>query len=359
MCAASFQAGISWQSENHLKSTNLDTLALNSLLGVVKIRSIALAPIVVMFAVCGCGKNQPQSLDLSAYYTLVFDQPAPADSSGIAGQRIFDGVPFRVNGRAELYGKQITKNRAKYPDITGVKVGRSFEELHLLHATQWPDVEGVTIARVRINYADGTKKELDIGYGVHVRDWQRLQTEEREAVTDPDTKVVWRGPGVPKFRSSQRLFKSVMKNPLPTKRVDTVDFLSAGRFASYGLYAATVADSDSSRPVTPPAPLDRPEWDFNGRLHVRVLDRQGYPIEKACIDSSLSFPDSGWATCGSPLYSSADGTGIVKYPKERTARIKLIIEKEGWQDVSQWVDLKENENSDKGIEVTFRLLPSP
>ena len=302
-------------------------------------------------------------LDLSKHYSKCFDNPKSADSnfSGFAGRRMFDGVPFLVNGRASLYGEEVSrdsgKSRADFPDFIGIKVGRAFDELHLLHTTQWSDVEGMTIARVRLNYFDGTRHELNIGYGVHVRDWQRLQSEEREAVTDSNTKVIWRGTGIAKFKASQRVFKSMLVNPFPSKRVDTIDFVSIGQIATYDVYAATVVNSDPGRPVTPPVPLDRPERNFDGRLSVRVLDPQDRPIEGAWVDSALSVPSTGWATATTPLYSSAQGTGVVKYPTDQTDCIIFNVSKDGWHKVSKQVNLRSDGTLEQETEITFHLTP--
>lgn len=344
--------------------------------------SLPLLTLLSLIALSSCSKNLPppldnptrrdspriskrpaQTLDLSTHYTEQYDAPNPekASPSGITGKRKFDGVPFLVNGSAILFGNQLAedagKSRNDYPDIIGVKVGRTFDELHLLHTTKWPDVEGMTIARVRMNYADGTMKELNLGYGVHVRDWQRLQSEEREALTSPQAKTVWRGPGMEKFKSSQRMFKSMLKNPNKAKKVDTIDFLSAGQIASYCLHAATVTDADSDRTVSPTAPLDRPEWKFDGKITVRLLDLNGNPIQNALVDTSLSVPDTSWATSGAPFYSSAEGTGIVKHPKDRTNIIILKVTKKGWKSVSKQINLKEGDAALKNGEITFRMSP--
>ncbi len=309
-----------------------------------------------MFAVSSCKKDEPQTLDLSAHYTEKFEGKPAVDD--IIGQKVFDGLPFKVKGRVYLYGRQTAesagKSREEYPDAIGVKVGRSFEELHLLHTTRWPDVEGMTIARVRLHYADGTTRDLEIGYGVHVRDWQRLQTEEQELVSHPHTKVVWRGSGVEHFKSSQRMFKSLLMNPFPEKRVETIDFLSANQMATYTLYAATVANSDSKRPVTSPVPQDRPEWKFDGELNVRVVDPDGNRIKEALIDTSLAVPGTGWATSGPPIHTTGRGMAVVKYPKSRTELIILGVSKDGWQSASKRVNLKTDVDLDKGVEITLR-----
>lgn len=302
-------------------------------------------------------------LHLSAHYRAKFVTPQRTDSgfSGIAGHRTFDGVPFAVDGRATLFGKEVAldsgTSRKDAPDILGIKVGRTFDELHLLHSAQWSDVEGMAIARVRLNYSDGTRYESDLGYGVHVRDWQRLQSEEHEAVTDPETKIIWRGPGIANFRSSQRMFKSKLMNPFPAKLIETIDFVSTGQIASYDLYAATVVNSDSERAVTQPLPLDRPERNFDGRLTVRVLDPWDRPIEGAWVYPNLSVPISGWATVATPLYTSAGGTGVVKFPTDDTWCIVFDVRKEGWHPVSQQTNLVKEGAAEQGIEVTFHLSP--
>ena len=314
-------------------------------------------------AATGGAGSKPLMLDLSAHFVENF--LGPENTKGrfrdIAGPRTFDGVPFEMDGRATLYGKEVElargTRRADAPDILGIKVGRSFDELHLLHAAHWSDVEGMAIARLQLNYSDGTRRVMDIGYGVHVRDWQRLHSEEHESVTDPTTKVIWRGAGVENFRSSQRVFKSVLMNPVPTKRVDTIDFVSTGQIASYDIYAATVVDSDSERPVTPPVPLDRPERIFNGRINVRVLDPLDRPLKGVRIYPDLSVPGSNWATVGTPLYTSAEGTGIVKFPTDKTWCIIFHASKKGWHAVSEQMTLGEPAEPSSGLVVTIHLSP--
>ena len=192
----------------------------------------------------------------------------------VAGRQVFDGVPFQVDGRGPVFGKKLGPRKQgkklAYPDLTGIQVGRQFEELHLLHASQWADVEGQEIARIRLNYADGTKYESSILFGGQVRDSQRLPSEEKELLTDPNTKIVWRAPGVARIKSTLRLFKTMLANPHPEKVVAAIDVVSTKNLAAYDLIAATVANHASSRPVTPPRAADEPERHFEGTLTVHV-----------------------------------------------------------------------------------------
>jgi hypothetical protein len=120
------------------------------------------------------------------------------------------------------------------------------------------------------------------------------------------------------------------------------------------LYAATVANSDSKRPVTSPVSQDRPEWKFDGELNVRVVDADGNRIKEALIVSSLAVPGTGWATVGPPVHTTARGMAVVKYPKSRTELIILGVSKDGWKSASKRVNLKTDGDLDKGVEITLR-----
>jgi hypothetical protein len=279
----------------------------------------------------------------------------------VSGRQIFDGLPFQIDGRACLYGRILAAQRERpasaYPDIIGVKVGRAFDELHLLHATQFTDREGETVAKVRLNYADGTRHEFPIAYGGQVRDWQRLQSEAKEIYTDPDTKVIWRGPGVVRFKSTTRMSKTRLVNPFPEKVVLTIDFLSTGKVASYDVAAATVANRDPGRPVTPPVPLDRPERPFDGSLTVRVVDETSQPIQGVLVSPNISVAGSPSATVTTPLYTAADGTGTVRYPEHESACIYFTVEMEGWRRLPDdpWLWFLRPGVATNGIVVTIRM----
>lgn len=205
------------------------------------------------------------------------------------GRQLIDGLPFMIQGVGCVYGKKEAAwqrfQESSCPDFLGIRIGRRFDELHLVHAAKWADVEGQTIALIRLNYDDETQYEFPIRYGGHVRDWQRLRSEEKELLTDPKTKIIWRGPEIENYRSTQRMFKSVLVNPHPEKAVSTMDVLSTKYLSSYELVAATVADRDPSRPVTPPSAADEPERHFDGKVTVRVMDEATrQPIAGALVE---------------------------------------------------------------------------
>ena len=250
----------------------------------------------------------------------------------ITGRQTFDGLPFEIDGQAILFGQSYLNNRgADYPEsLNGIRVGRKFDELHLIHYGAWLDADGTPLARLRLNYADGSKYEFAILYGAQVRDWFQQPTEEREQVSDPDTKICWRSTGTNSPTGCLRLFKSMIRNPYPQKVVKTLDVISTRSLGSYVLVAATVAAYDPARPVTPPIPWIPPQT-YDGAVVVHVLDQAtGQPIEDATAITELGFDDiQNWAA---PFHTSSNGTGIMRYPATKTKWLFISVHKQGYED---------------------------
>jgi len=324
--------------------------------------AVVLLLLAAGLAASGCHKHPPrivkvkkapypaadaaQVIDLARFYKDRLGN----DAAGIAHRQILDGLPFHVDGRIVVFGQSQVNwdNRGKpklaegsnggYPDKLGIPVARKFEELHLIHATYWPDVEGETIALIRLNYTDGTKAELPILYGGHVRDCQRIRTEESETMSDPGTKIIWRGPGVASFKSTQRAFKSLLANPNPEKEVKTMDVISTRHRAAYQLLAATVASADFRRENTRPVPADEPERHFKETLTIQILDAStGQPVKGALVNPYMDV--DGPYMVAAPFYTSATGEGVIRYPKEQTKHISLSVELKGYNDGhASWAD---------------------
>jgi hypothetical protein len=304
---------------------------------------IAAAVLATLFVAGAQPNNQtaptgaPEMLDLSRFYRQWFITPSMTNKefAALVGQQMYDGLPFHIEGRGYVYGRKQARSKGRpanaFPDFVGIGVGRTFDELHLLHGSRWADVEGETIAFIRLNYADGSKHEFPIRYGVHVRDWLRLRSEEKELLTDPNTKVIFRGqPGACDYKSTMRMFKTTLANPNPGKIVATLDVVSTQRLASYDLVAVTVAQRDSDRPTTPPCPLNEPDRHFDGAVMIRVLDQAtGRPIQGALIDPGMNVDDTG--VIAAPLYTTTNGTTVIRYPLGRADHIYVSVEKAGFE----------------------------
>lgn len=275
--------------------------------------------------------TKPLALDLTPFGQFKkYTWPA---MQSYAGRQVIDGLPFEVRCQIYLYGETpASRGQAWLETVKGIRVGRTFDELHLIHHSVWPGVEGETVAYIELNYADGTKSILPIRYGRHILDWSYLPSYDQEAPTDPNTKVCWRHAPL-QYKAPLRLFKSMLRNPVPAKVVETMDVVSARHLASYGLVAATVADRDAARPVTPPPPDKEPKRKFDGRLVIRVVDdEKGTPIAEAVIEPGMVVQDQG--VVGQPLLTSSAGAGTIRYPIKQTSEISVRAKKEGYQ--PQW-----------------------
>jgi hypothetical protein len=115
-----------------------------------------------------------------------------------------------------------------------------------------------------------------------------------------------------------------------------MDVVSARHLASYAILAATVANRDPARPVTPPVPATEPERSFDGRLEIRVVDdEKGTPIAEALIEPGMVVQDE--SVVGEPVLTSSTGSGTLRYPVKQTSEIWVGAKKEGYQPEShEW-----------------------
>ena len=294
----------------------------------------------------------PYVLDLKPFYSKVFVGPDGTNSSyaGYFGRKIIDGLPFDVDGEICLYGKSpADRGDVRRNEVTGIKIGRKFDELHLIHAVQWREYYGCPVALLRLHYADGTSHDFTLRYNYQVIDWVRLLSEEQEIIADPDTKIIWRGPGV--YKGTGRLFESVLRNPDPDKLVDSLDLISTRSRASYTLVAATVAKNDPRREVTAPMPLE-PSLHFDGVLKVRVMDKEtGAAIAGADVSPGMDVDDEG--VVADPILTSTDGVALVKYPASRTSNVGVSVSKPGFSGRSgNW------QSGSIPAEITYQLMES-
>jgi 5-hydroxyisourate hydrolase-like protein (transthyretin family) len=269
------------------------------------------------------GDSLPCVLSLKPPYTAGVD----GTHKGYLGRKTVDGLPFDVSGESVLDGKcNAVRGNNSPKEMTGVKVGRKFDELHLLHSVQWSEYHGCPVALIRLHYTDGSSHDFQIRYGVQVRDWNRLLSEEQEIISDPDTKIIWRGEGI--YQGTSRLFKSVLRNPSPDKPVDSLDVISTSSRASYVLNAATVAKSDPQRAVTPALPLE-PSRNFDGVLKVTVVDdKTGAPMAGADVYPSMSIDGDG--VVADPILTDSNGVVTVKYPVSQTSYAGVEVSKDGY-----------------------------
>lgn len=291
------------------------------------------------------GDSLPCVVDLTPFYTKKYK---PTDRQDFVGRQTLDGLPFDLGGEFTLWGRENDRrNNVGKTEVTGIPVNRKFDELHLLHSMQWREYLGCPVAIIRLHYADGSTNDFSLRAGYQVNDWNRLLTEENEAIADPATKIVWRGAGI--YKGTARLFKSVLKNPFPEKKVVSMDVISTRTRASYTLVAATVAKSDPQREVTPGLSLG-PNFNYDGTLKVTVVDKEtGAPLVGVDVYPFASIDDEG--VVADPILTSTNGTVLVKYPVGRTSYLGVEVSKDGYLGQrSYWRD-----DNSVPAEITYRL----
>src|SRR5437867_5727935 len=198
-------------------------------------------------------------VDLSASYSRKSDtfEAGTAWSAVPWGRQTFDGIPFQLGGIMEGTGMGAAQDGWVFAGhYSGIRVGRKAEWIHLLHGTGYDEKDGTAIARVTLNYENGEKRNLNIQYGVHVRNWWVMKSEKVAAVTDPNSRVAWTGtsgqtdPG----GVTLRLFQTSLQNPLPDQLIQSMDFSSLFRRATPVIVAMTVGGVGNAKPVAAASP---------------------------------------------------------------------------------------------------------
>lgn len=167
-------------------------------------------------------------LDLTRAYTHSFGLLARGEFAELPrGRQTLGGTEFDLRGFVHL------DHRAGRSDAVGpfhsmavVEVGLRCRTLHFLQATtDDPWVEGSTVARWLVHYADGSAREWPVIYGEHIRDlWWSPQKEPLEA---RQASVAWRGRaaiGDLSGRDGVLLYKATWTNPQPEMEITRLEF---------------------------------------------------------------------------------------------------------------------------------------
>jgi hypothetical protein len=149
------------------------------------------------------------------------------------GEQTLELVKFKIaDGFLQLGSKWLKESR---PDrVDGIKVGKAFAKLHLLHATLFGNsgagdiADDTEIAKYEIYYEGGDIAAVPVVYGKDVRDWFRSDDPKTKEVTRG--KVAWTGDNeVAKGEGTQiRLYLGTWENPHPTKKVTRIDYVKVG-----------------------------------------------------------------------------------------------------------------------------------
>jgi hypothetical protein len=148
-----------------------------------------------------------------------------------AGLHILEGVGFDSRGVIQLC--RSAPDWSQFPSQVEIPLDRHFQRLHVLHGTVSVEREGAVIGGYQLRYADGETRELEIRYGLDVRDWQSARDPRPVAAGHP---VAW----TTAMGATVRLFTKVYHNPRPDVRIQRIDFVSLNTGSAPFLVAMTV-----------------------------------------------------------------------------------------------------------------------
>jgi hypothetical protein len=146
------------------------------------------------------------------------------------GEQKLGGVKFEIGKRLiQLQGPASpqAEGQKRFPaKVEGIKVGRKFAKLSILHAAGRGQgvKEGAVIGNYVVHYRDKSQATIPIAYGKDVRDWWELT--DRRAVTR--AKVAWQGANPVLGRQTPtkvRLYLTTWVNPHPKKDVARIDYV--------------------------------------------------------------------------------------------------------------------------------------
>jgi hypothetical protein len=195
-------------------------------------------------------------LNLDDFYTGALDGIFRPDVDGYEGDddlsrlpkgRVtFDGVEFDVRGVILLRLGENTRGFSHGwlhhpPQVDNIPIAKRIRRLHVLHAAVGQAATSRPIGRYILHYADGSQVELEILYGVDLRDWWLGGRGDLEREVSNAT-VAWTGsnPLAEQCQAQVRLFHRAYDNPRPDLEVVSVDFVSKEAAAAPFLVAMTV-----------------------------------------------------------------------------------------------------------------------
>ncbi len=156
------------------------------------------------------------------------------------GTRTFAGVKFHVGEGLMQLGSSNYKDRPE--KFTGIKVGRTLQRLHFLHATTFSAPDGTVIAKYMIHYADNTKAEVEVAYGKDVVDWWAYPGQQAPT----RAKAAWEGENAAAkgFDAKIKLYLTSWKNPHPNKKIVSLDYVATAPETGAGPFCVAISADD-------------------------------------------------------------------------------------------------------------------
>ncbi len=280
--------------------------------------------------------NGFQCIDLTPFATNSEALTGRQFSAVPKGLQSFRGVPFLIRLPMGLNGMESARAGEHFPtEVTGIKIGAAAKRLHLLHATIGPDKDGVPVAAVILNYADGTHESLRLGYGIHARDWTTPRSEKRSGLLDPNSHLAW-SEGDDRSGGEIRIFQTALANPRPAEKITSIDVVSLFSQATPFIIAMSAEGPDSTLPDNVPPPSRKALREMNEFVDavyrrefvVRVTDAEtGAPVTNAT--ASLTIMEDKEKTFWGEKHPDAQGMCRLVYPPQQTVGYTIWVHAPG------------------------------
>jgi hypothetical protein len=164
-------------------------------------------------------------------------------------------VPFKVeDANLRIFGNNAAQNPKK---IEGIKVEMTAEAAYFVHMTGW-EAAGNPSYKFVMNYEDGSSEELLIESHVNSDDWCHVPAP----LPDENSAWIWQESGV--TCGTVGVIATKWENPHPSKRIQTIDFVSLETGAVPAVFAITLGGATAA--VSPSGKLTA-TW-ANVKAHV-------------------------------------------------------------------------------------------
>jgi hypothetical protein len=271
------------------------------------------------------GAEPPEPLDLKA---VLGDWPFSslgADWMLPKGKQVLDGVPFQIDGAILLNAtNSVQRSRPGKFKVEHIAVGRHFEKLHLLAASDSNAKEGVTVGIIRLQYGDGSEDTLVVRSIEHVAPWLApCHNDEPENTQSAKTPIAWVGQHSSAAQSDKffRLFHVTLPNPHPDKQVTELSFESPKTQAGLITVAISTGPAEADRLADTITPRKNPLPDVQPRSGELVAGRglvkslAGEPLSGARVrvaavrklDSNDNSSSTSDPAVGTEAFADADG----------------------------------------------------
>lgn len=212
------------------------------------VRRIILLAIAALCLAHLAAASEVKTVDLKPYVGYSPFDVIKADWLIPRGNHVFDGVPWKIDGVILLYGKNAVQKTNAARTIVDIPIGEAFERLHLLAAAQQTSSDKTVIAKIHLNYADGTKANLNVQFGNHVRYYMRNWHHEDKPINNKTVHEAWHALFEPSSNHDQylRLFHVLFANPHPGKEVRSITFESTKETAALMIAAMSIGPADAT-----------------------------------------------------------------------------------------------------------------